>query len=196
MCILFGNNSPVLPGGPSFVYRFMFLCMLEILKQIAMYNLLKQTGYTQVVALSVFNLCFPQKQVLILITKPENKSEHWLCLSLVLFVSVVSSLCFCDFLQSQISKALPQFLMQKGCQPSLSFEPHSLGDAPGASNACGHALGFLQHEPAWSIMCRLKSFMSSVHPSAIAISPVALLMVDTFYSILMLEIVHFFKAVL
>lgn len=59
-CVLFGNNSPVLPGGPSLVYRFMFLYMLEILKQNAMYNL-KQTGYTQVVALSVFNLCFPQK---------------------------------------------------------------------------------------------------------------------------------------
>lgn len=38
----------------------MFLYMLEILNQNAMYNL-KQTGYTQVVALSVFNLCFPQK---------------------------------------------------------------------------------------------------------------------------------------
>lgn len=169
----------------------MFLYMLEILNQNAMYNL-KQTGYTQVVALSVFNLCFLQNQVLILITKPENKSEHWLCLSLVVFVSVVSSLCFCDFLQSQISKAFPQFLMQKGCQPSLSFEPHSLGDAPGASNTCGHALGFLQHKPTWSIKHRLKSFMSPVHSSAIAISPVALLMVDTFYSILMLEIVHYF----
>lgn len=49
----------------------MFLCMLDILKQIAIYNLLKKTGYTQVVALSVFNICFPQKQVLILITKAE-----------------------------------------------------------------------------------------------------------------------------
>lgn len=38
----------------------MFLYMLEILNQNAMYNL-KQTGYTQVVALSVFNLSFPQK---------------------------------------------------------------------------------------------------------------------------------------
>lgn len=46
--------------------------MLEILKQIATYNLLKQSGYTQVVTLSVFNLCFPQKQVLILITKAES----------------------------------------------------------------------------------------------------------------------------
>lgn len=90
MCVLYRNNSPVLPGGPSLVYRFMFLCMLDILKQIAIYNLLKKTGYTQVVALSVFNLCFPQKQVLILITKAESKSNHWLCVSLVVFVSVVS----------------------------------------------------------------------------------------------------------
>lgn len=72
MCILYRNNSPVLLGEPSLVYRFMFLCMLDILKQIAIYNLLKKTGYTQVVALSVFNICFPQKQVLILI----NKSKY------------------------------------------------------------------------------------------------------------------------
>lgn len=82
--------------------------------------------------------------------------------------------------------------MQKGCQPSLPFDPHSLGDAPGASNACGCALGFPQHEPAQSI--RLEFSMSSLHPSAIAISPVALLMADTFYSILMLQIVPYFKS--
>lgn len=131
-----------------------------------MYNLLKQTGFTQVVALSVFNLCFPQKQVLILITKAESKSKHWLCLSLVVFVSVISSLCFYDFLQSQISKAFPQFLMQKGCEPSLPFDPHSLGDAPGASHAHGHALGILQHEPAQS------TSLKAQHPSVIAISAV------------------------
>lgn len=167
MCVLYSNNSPVLPGGLNYslVYRFMFLCVLEILNQIAMYNLLKQTGYTQVVALSVFNLCFPQKQVVILIAKAESKSKHWLCLSLGVFVSIVSSLCFYDFLQFQITKALAQFLMQKGCQPCLPFDPHSLGDASGASRACGCALDFLQHEPAQSI--RLKPSVSSVHPSVL-----------------------------
>lgn len=165
MCILYRNNSPVLPGGPNLVYRFMFLCSLEILKRIAMYNLLKQTGYTQVVALSVLSLCFPQKQVVILIAKAESKSKHWLCLSLVVFVSVVSSLCFYDFLQSQVSKALARFLMHKAFQPCLPLDPHSLGDAPGASHAHGCALGFLQHEPAQSI--RLKSSVSSVHPSVL-----------------------------
>lgn len=165
MCILYRNNSPVVPGGPSLVYRFMFLCLLEILKRIAMYNLLKQTGYTQVVALSVFSLCFPQKQVVILIAKAESKSKHWLCLSLVVFVSVISSLCFMTSYSPRFQSSC-SVSDAKGCQPCLPLaDPHSLGDAPGASHAHGRALGFLQHEPAQSI--RLKSSVSSVHPSVL-----------------------------
>lgn len=83
--------------------------------------------------------------------------------------------------------------MQKGCRPSLSFDPTAWGMLQVLPMPVDiHALGFLQHEPTRSIKHRLKSSLASVHPSAIAISPVALLMVDTFFSILMLEIVHYF----
>lgn len=134
--------------------------MLEILKQIAMYNLVKQSGYTQVVALSIFHLCFPKKQVLILITKAESKSKRWLCLSLVAFVSSFFPV-FLGFL------TVPDF------KSSSWVVPHSLGDAPGASHALGCALGFLQQEPAQEITAwdhSLKPGVSSVHPSAIAMS--------------------------
>lgn len=132
--------------------------------------------------LTVFNLVFPQKQILIL-TKPENESKHMSSLSLVVFAWIVFFPVFLQLLTVLDCKTTTQFLIWQTSAVLSSipvFWPLQPGDAPGVCDACWHAQGFLPHWPAQSIKGKPESSTSSEGLSAIAISPVALLMADTF----------------
>lgn len=168
--------------------------MLEILKQIAMYNLVKQSGYTQVVALSIFHLCFPKKQVLILITKAENKSKCSLCLSLVAFVSsffpvFLWLLTVPDFKSSSSVSdagrlpAIPAFCPPQPGGCSRCFPCPWMCPGLPAAGACSGNHSLRPQPETWCVIC---TSLCYCHVSS------ALLVEDNFFTLLMLEIVHDF----
>lgn len=129
--------------------------MLKNFKQIKKYNLLKQTGYTQMVALSVFKLCFPKKRILIL-PKPENKSKHKSSLSLVVFAWVVSFLCSYIFLQYQFAKWLLSFYRGRATwcsHPSRGPGPCSRGVPQGCASCCRASSATRIFDVIWRSLC-------------------------------------------